>query len=128
MCASSRLTVYPLTVHSQEIRTRIQNRLRTLLEVQIQANKTSIDAWLFRIYAEMHVNARGVNVKAVQLLFERAVRALQQAPSVRLWQLYIDWTLSQQELPRAKALLSRALQECPWSKGQSRFLAEAIVH
>ena len=92
-----------------------------MLEAQIQHSKTSIDAWLFRIYAELHVDARGVNSKAVQLLFERAVRALQQQPSTAIWRLYSDWTLSQDDGLRAKALLSRALQECPWDKGMLHF-------
>lgn len=42
-------------------------------------------------------------------------------PSASLWTLFIDFEIRNGELARAKALVYRAVRECPWCKGTSRF-------
>ena len=39
--------------------------------------------------------------------------------SPSIWTLYIDFEVRNGELERAKALIYRALRECPWCKGES---------
>lgn len=106
-----------------ESRTRLQNRVRTLLDGQIwdMRSTQAIPAplWLYRIFAETHLDARGYNAKAVQGLFERATTALSAKPSVALWQLYLAFAAYQQDGSLIKSIIQRAAQECPHAKGQS---------
>lgn len=59
-----------------ELRTRIENRVRrTLDELVLEKETVTTEGWLFAIYAELHLNARGYNAEAVRNLFERAVES-----------------------------------------------------
>lgn len=60
-----------------EMRTRLENRTRTMLENTILKNEeVTSEGWLFAIYAELHLNARQYNPQSVRTLFERAVSNL----------------------------------------------------
>lgn len=64
-----------LSLHlHNELRTRIDNRVRTVLEEMIlRPHTVSAQGWLFAIYAELHLNARRYNPESIRALFERAV-------------------------------------------------------
>lgn len=120
---------------SNEMRTKIEGRVRRLLEDKIlKEGAVTTQGWLFAIYAELHMNARSYNVQSVRALFERAVDAerctfppihsvtshatpCRTLSSVSIWLLYIELEVKQGDLKRAKGLLQRAIVQCPWSKG-----------
>lgn len=58
-----------------ELRTKIQNRVRNLLEEKVlkEEDKVSSGDWLFAIFAELHLDARTYNPSAVRNLFDRAI-------------------------------------------------------
>lgn len=100
-----------------EIRTRIENRVRRVLdEIVLKVDSVTSEGWLFAIYAELHISSRTYNVQSVRSLFERAVDHPHSRSSLSIWSLYIEFELRQKEVKRAKRLLHRALAECPWAK------------
>lgn len=108
-----------------ESKTRIQNRLRSMLDNQVFTSGSTKEApsniWLYRIFAETHLDARGFNIRAVQHLFEASVQALQTRPSTSLWQLYLHFASRYCERATVQSVSSRALQECPTIKGEPAF-------
>jgi hypothetical protein len=111
----------------QESRTRIQNRVRNLLETKLAASPQAESLWLFRIYVELHIDpTRGASREAVSYIFERAVAALE-TPSLRLWVAYLDFA-AREDPKLAKSVLLRAVQQCPWAKGASSWAWHFEAH
>ncbi|TPX68733.1 hypothetical protein SpCBS45565_g02910 [Spizellomyces sp. 'palustris'] len=97
-----------------EARTKIDNRVRRLLDEQLARNPSHI-LWTFAIWAELH-QRQTYNVHLVRSLFERAVDCPSSRHSVSLWQLYIQFEVREGNRDKAKALFFRAIRECPWCK------------
>lgn len=101
-----------------ESRTRIQNRVRALLDRQLSGSQAQVaESWIFRLFVELHLDARSYNAQAVQYIFEQAVTALQSRPSVAVWQLFLQFAILQKHPALIKSVLLRAVQECPTAKG-----------
>ncbi|GAA5922599.1 uncharacterized protein JCM15063_003358 [Sporobolomyces koalae] len=110
-------TVFLSLFYHNELRMKIQNRIRTTLESKVLRDKdVASQGYLFAVFAELHLDVRSQNVWAVRNLFDRAVENPQTKSSPSIWTLYIDFEVRIGELSRAKALIYRALQECPWCK------------
>ncbi|KNC97470.1 uncharacterized protein SPPG_07387 [Spizellomyces punctatus DAOM BR117] len=97
-----------------EARTKIDNRVRRLLDEQLARNPSHI-LWTFAIWAELH-QRQTYNVHLVRSLFERALDCPSSRHSVSLWQLYIQFEVREGNRDKAKALFFRAIRECPWCK------------
>ncbi|KAI8918519.1 NRDE-2, necessary for RNA interference-domain-containing protein [Powellomyces hirtus] len=97
-----------------EARTKIDNRVRRLLNAQL-ASKPSHVLWTFAIWAELH-QRQTYNVNIVRSLFEDAVECPSSKHSVSLWYLYIEFEIREGNVSKAKALFFRAIQQCPWCK------------
>lgn len=106
-----------------ESRTRIQNRVRALLDRQLSSTgqSTTPSSWIFRIFVELHLDARGYSAEGVRHLFEQAVSALQTRPSVAIWQLFLQFALVKQDGLLIRSVVLRAVQECPAAKGAQSF-------
>ncbi|GAA5950440.1 hypothetical protein JCM3765_004549 [Sporobolomyces pararoseus] len=103
--------------YHNELRMKIQNRIRKTLEDHVLKDKdVTSEGYLFAIFAELHLDARSQNVWAVRNLFDRAVENPNTKASPSTWTLYIDFEVRNGELQRAKSLIYRALRECPWCK------------
>ncbi|GAA5826903.1 hypothetical protein JCM11251_002152 [Rhodosporidiobolus azoricus] len=110
-------TLFLSLLYHNELRMKIQNRFRrSLEELVLKERDATSEGWLFAIFAELHVNARAINVYAVRNLFDRALDSPKSQSSASLWTLYIDFEVKNGELQRAKSLIYRALRECPWCK------------
>ncbi|CEQ42109.1 SPOSA6832_03893, partial [Sporobolomyces salmonicolor] len=116
-------TLFLSLFYYNELRMKIQNRVRRTLEEYILREKDATSGgWLFAIFAELHLDARSQNVWAVRNLFDRAVDNPRTRSSASLWVLYVDFEVRNGELQRAKSLIYRALRECPWCKGELIFI------
>ncbi|KAK4058086.1 hypothetical protein OIO90_000825 [Microbotryomycetes sp. JL221] len=104
------------TFYHNELRMKIQNRFRRSLETLVLANKPSSENWIFAIFAELHLDINVNNAWAIRNLFDRALEEPATQASASLWSLYIEFELRNSELARAKALVYRAVQKCPWCK------------
>ncbi|KAL8278570.1 hypothetical protein RQP46_009062 [Phenoliferia psychrophenolica] len=103
--------------YHNELRMKIQNRVRRTLELSVLADKSvTSEGWIFAIYAELHLDARSHNVCGVRNLFDRAIENPRTRSSASIWTLFIDFEIRNGELARAKALLYRGIRECPWVK------------
>ncbi|GAA5887659.1 hypothetical protein JCM5296_004450 [Sporobolomyces johnsonii] len=110
-------TLFLSLFYHNELRMKIQNRVRKTLEEYVLREKDATSGgWLFAIFAELHLDARSQNVWAVRNLFDRAIDNPRTRSSASLWVLYIDFEVRNGELQRAKSLIYRALRECPWCK------------
>lgn len=111
-----------------EARTRIENRVRTLLRDHVLVDgKESVIGWTFAIWAELQLPHR-YNVHAVRSLFERAVECEATKSSIALWRLYAEFELREKEPRRAKDVLFRAVRNCPWSKGNHHHHHPYSIH
>ena len=110
-----------------EAQFRVECRLKTVLDDQLR-DEASASTWLYRIHVELNIVATGYSAAAVRSLFERAVEALRSRPSVDVWLCYVEFeAIQQRDLRRAKAVLTRAVESCPWSKGASAHSSALIV-
>ena len=91
-------------------------------------DSSSTDNWTLILYA-IHSELKCLNkvsfegydtnsgiVNKVRVLFERAVNCRQLLYCVTLWRLYLRFEINCKNLPKAKSVLYRALQNCPFSK------------
>ncbi|GAA5891027.1 hypothetical protein JCM6882_006393, partial [Rhodosporidiobolus microsporus] len=110
-------TLFLSLLYHNELRMKIQNRFRrSMEELVLKESEATSQGWLFAIFAELHVNARAINVFAVRNLFDRALDNPKTRSSPSFWTLYVDFEVKNGELHRAKSLIYRALRECPWCK------------
>ncbi|GAA6015188.1 hypothetical protein JCM11491_000498 [Sporobolomyces phaffii] len=110
-------TLFLSLFYHNELRMKIQNRIRKTLEDHVLKEKdVTSDGYLFAIFAELHLDVRSQNHWAVRNLFDRAVENPTTKSSPSIWTLYIDFEVRNGELSRAKSLIYRALRECPWCK------------
>ncbi|KAL1915310.1 uncharacterized protein VTP21DRAFT_6768 [Calcarisporiella thermophila] len=101
---------------SNEVRTRIENRVRRLIDQHLlKKNSSSFVGWLFAIYAEAH-HALHLNQDALRSLFDRATDDPRARHSVGLWLLYLHFEARCGHYDRLPGVFYRAVRECPWSK------------
>jgi hypothetical protein len=102
-----------------ESRTRIENRVRTLLRDRVlKDGGETVSGFLFAVWSEMRMGEY-YNVHAVRNLLEQAVTCHKTRSSVQLWTTYVEFELQQKEFRRAKEIVSRGVRHCPWSKGST---------
>ncbi|SCZ90792.1 BZ3500_MvSof-1268-A1-R1_Chr1-3g02255 [Microbotryum saponariae] len=106
------LSVY----YHNELRTKIQNRVRRTMEDLVLTKKPTSQGYLFAIFAESHLDFRSTNVWGVRNLFERAVEDPSTRSCPSIWALYIDFELRNEEFARVKTQLYRAIEACPWCR------------
>ncbi|KAJ3158625.1 hypothetical protein HDU86_002588 [Geranomyces michiganensis] len=97
-----------------EARTKIENRVRARVETALIKNP-SHTLRTFAIWAELH-QRQTYNPHAVRSLFEDTAECPSSRHSVSLWHLYIQFELREGNGAKAKSLVYRALQACPWCK------------
>ena len=102
-----------------EAQFRVERRLKTVLDDRLRdRDQASASSWLYRIHVELNIVATGYSAAAVRSLFERAIEALRTRPSVDVWLCYVEFeAIQHRDLRRAKAVLTRAVESCPWCKG-----------
>jgi hypothetical protein len=123
-----------------EGRVKIENRVRTFIrDVILREGAETVIGYSFAIWAEMRLRGSGgrYNPHAVRALFERAAEGsrlvcdpLSQSfewnanPSIHrtkfnvgLWAMYVEFELREVDPEKAKDVLFRGIQNCPWSKG-----------
>ncbi|KAJ3063192.1 hypothetical protein HDU98_000969, partial [Podochytrium sp. JEL0797] len=100
----------------QEARTRIENRVRRVLEQELKKNP-SPTLWTIAIYSELHHHTgQTYNPHAVRSLLSRALECRVSKHSPSLWYLSILFEILTGNAGKAKQVLFRAIRECPWSK------------
>ncbi|BGP52880.1 hypothetical protein JCM8202v2_000437 [Rhodotorula sphaerocarpa] len=110
-------TVFLSLFYHNELRMRIQNHFRRVLEERVlKSDQATSEGWLFAIFAELHLDVARPNIWAVRNLFDRALDDPRTRSAPSLWTLYIDFEVKNGELKRAKALIYRAIRDCPWCK------------
>ncbi|SCV68709.1 BQ2448_830 [Microbotryum intermedium] len=109
-------TMFLSLYYHNELRTKIQNRVRRTMEDHVLKKDPTSQGYLFAIFAEAHLDSRSTNVWGVRNLFERAVEDPSTRSSPSIWALYIDFELRNEERTRVKTQLYRAVEACPWCR------------
>ncbi|BFZ62077.1 hypothetical protein YB2330_003156 [Saitoella coloradoensis] len=99
-----------------ESRTRIQNRVRKVLNETVLTDDENVSGWLFAIWAEMHMEKGRYNPHTVRNLFERAVSTARGATDTNLWKLWFHFECIQGDAEKARGVWVRGIDACPWSK------------
>ena len=103
-----------------ESRNRMEGRVSDWLRDKINGLGThgcTVPGWCFTIWTELRTCGAGYD-NAVRALFEEAVECKSTQASIFLWALYVEFELREKNPGRAKVVLFRAMQNCPWSKGK----------
>ncbi|MBW0471014.1 hypothetical protein O181_010729 [Austropuccinia psidii MF-1] len=101
-----------------ESKMKIDNETRRLIDATLlkHTSLTTMNNWLYAIWVEIHLNVSGYSQTAVRALFERAVTQPSTRSCLQIWRLYIEFEIRNENLIRAKSLITRSHAACPWSK------------
>ncbi|KAI9334132.1 NRDE-2, necessary for RNA interference-domain-containing protein [Obelidium mucronatum] len=109
-------TSFLLRFVEYESKTKIENKVRRLFDVELKKNPSST-LWLFAIFTELHhYSGQTYNPHSVRSLFSRAHECPTGKHCPSVWYLSIIFEILQGNVTKAKQLLFRAIRECPWSK------------
>ncbi|KAG5437565.1 hypothetical protein PCANB_000993 [Pneumocystis canis] len=81
-----------------------------------KVEEPSFVIFLSAIWTELYINSYKINMHAIRYLFERAVENPNTKSDLIIWKLYIQFEIQYGALEKGKAILYRAIRDCPWSK------------